>query len=217
MARPARPGTREHLLDAARAEFGRAGPGAARVEDIARRAGVSKGAFYLHFESKQAALVEIVQRLVGALEEMAERRDQATHRLWAEPPADTAEVQARFEAEVALDVDLLEVLWRHRHLIAAVDGAAGPRVAGLVDGFKRRLRAAITGRIRARQEAGQLRDDVSPAVVADLVMGTYLDLIRRMAGLREKPDLAAWERDLLVIIYQGLLTRRSPTSARRIR
>lgn len=217
MARPARPGTRDQLLDAARAEFGRAGPAAARVEDIARRAGVSKGAFYLHFESKQAALVEIVQRLVGALEEMAERRNAATHRLWATPPADAAEIEARLEAEVGLDVDLLEVLWRHRQLIAAVDGAAGPPVDGLLEGFKRRLRATITARIQARQAAGQLRDDVSPAVVADLVMGTYLDLVRRMAGLREKPDLAAWERDLLVIVYQGLLTRRSPPPARRIR
>jgi len=217
VARPARPGTREHLLEAARAEFGRVGPAAARVEDIARRAGVSKGAFYLHFESKQAALVEIVQRLLGALEGMTERRDEATHRLWATPPADAAEIQARFEAEVLLDVDLLEVLWRHRHLIAAVDGAAGPRVAGLVDGFKRRLRVAITERIRARQLAGQLRGDVSAAVVADIVMGTYLDLVRRMAGLREKPDLAGWERDVLVIVYQGLLTRRSLRRTRRTR
>ena len=217
MARPALPGAHQALLDAARVEFARVGPAAARVEDIARRAGVSKGAFYLHFRTKDDAFLQLVQRLIGALEALAERREEATRRLWAAPPAGPAEVEARFEAEIALDVEHLELLWRHRHLIPAVDGAAGTRGGALMEGFKQRLRVATVARVRARQADGQLRADVSAGVAADLILGSSQDLGRRMATFREKPDLAAWARDLRLIVSQGLLTRRSAIPPRRPR
>jgi len=43
---------REQLLDAALDSFFKQGFAAARMEDIARRAGVSKGTLYLYFASK---------------------------------------------------------------------------------------------------------------------------------------------------------------------
>lgn len=55
MPRPARPAVREELLDAARTEFARRGLAHARVEDIARRAGISRGAFYLHVRAASQA------------------------------------------------------------------------------------------------------------------------------------------------------------------
>lgn len=215
MARPARPGAHEALLLAARAEFGRAGLAGARVEDIARRAGVSKGAFYLQFRSKEEAFLEILQRFVGELEGLAARREEATARLWARPPRGQAELRSRLEAEIALDVELLELLWRQRQLVPAVDGAAGSRCAALAADFLRRMRAVTAARIRTRQAAGQLRADVDAAVVADVIMGSYEDFGRRMAGLREKPDLEAWARDFLSIVYQGLMTGRSARPPRR--
>ncbi len=42
----------QHILDAALAEFSRQGYNAARMEDIARSAGLSKGGLYAHFPSK---------------------------------------------------------------------------------------------------------------------------------------------------------------------
>jgi len=217
MARPARPGTHEALLEAARVEFARAGLGAARVEDIARRAGVSKGAFYLQFRTKEDAFLEILQRFIGELEGLATRREEAIGRLWATPAAGPAALEARLEAEIALDVELLELLWRHRQLVPAVDGAAGSRSAALAADFLRRLRALTAERLRARQAAGQLRRDVDAAVAADVIMGSYEDFGRRMARLREKPDLAGWARAFLIIVYQGLLTGRSSAPARRTR
>lgn len=52
---------REQILEAARQAFVEAGYHPTRMDDIARRAGLSKGGVYFHFESKQvlfAALVE---------------------------------------------------------------------------------------------------------------------------------------------------------------
>tara|TARA_R110000868_G_scaffold120773_4_gene320621 strand:+ start:44 stop:688 length:645 start_codon:yes stop_codon:yes gene_type:complete len=57
----------DEILEAALAVFGEQGFAAARVEDIARRAGLSKGAVYLYFASKEAMLNALVERSAGAL------------------------------------------------------------------------------------------------------------------------------------------------------
>src|SRR5947209_6880887 len=53
------------ILDAALACFSEKGFAATRMEDIARRAGISKGTIYLYFESKQAVFKGLAQQVVG--------------------------------------------------------------------------------------------------------------------------------------------------------
>jgi AcrR family transcriptional regulator len=64
----------DEILDAALAVFTELGFAGARVEDIAARAGLSKGAVYLYFDSKLSMLKALVRRLadrvVGAAEAM---------------------------------------------------------------------------------------------------------------------------------------------------
>jgi AcrR family transcriptional regulator len=214
MARRPRPGAHDALLEAAREEFARGGVARARVEDIARRAGISKGAFYLHFRTKDEALREIVHRFLGALEDHARRRREVEERVEREHARDAAGHAARFEAECAADADLLELLWRHRQIVAALDAAGTPYREILAD-FRRRMRALVANRILERQRAGALRPDVAPEVCGDLVVGAYDDFSRRMVEMREKPDLAAWARSLLVVLYEGILARPAPALARR--
>jgi AcrR family transcriptional regulator len=52
--------TRAHILDAAVRRFAIAGFNAASVDDICADAGVSKGAFYHHFPSKQAIFLALL-------------------------------------------------------------------------------------------------------------------------------------------------------------
>jgi AcrR family transcriptional regulator len=54
----------DEVLDAALALFIEKGFSATRVEDVARRAGLSKGAVYLYFPSKQALVEGLVRRAV---------------------------------------------------------------------------------------------------------------------------------------------------------
>ena len=63
----------DEILDAALSVFAEQGFTAARVEDIARRAGLSKGAVYLYFPSKEAMLNALVEQSAGALAKAAER------------------------------------------------------------------------------------------------------------------------------------------------
>jgi AcrR family transcriptional regulator len=60
--------TRSHILDAAGELFAERGYDATSVADICARAGVTKGAFYHHFASKQAVFLELRDRWLGPLE-----------------------------------------------------------------------------------------------------------------------------------------------------
>jgi AcrR family transcriptional regulator len=62
------------VLDAAQAVFTEKGFAAARMDDVARRAGLSKGALYLYFPSKEALFVALVRRFAEtAVEVLAAR------------------------------------------------------------------------------------------------------------------------------------------------
>lgn len=60
--RPGRESVRERLLDAAADEFTENGYAAAKLQDIARRAGFTKGAVYSNFDSKRALFAELLSK-----------------------------------------------------------------------------------------------------------------------------------------------------------
>ena len=61
----------QQILDAALAEFGEQGLAGARLDDIARRAGIAKGTIYLYFANKEELFREVVrQTIVARLDEL---------------------------------------------------------------------------------------------------------------------------------------------------
>ncbi|MDO4936317.1 MAG: TetR/AcrR family transcriptional regulator [Sutterellaceae bacterium] len=87
---------RQAILDATLCEFEANGFAAARIEDIAKRAGVAKGTVYNYFESKEALLMglagEFGDLMQAALEDAArdtsgtvrEHLEKVSHQLLAE-------------------------------------------------------------------------------------------------------------------------------------
>src|ERR1043166_8649262 len=61
------PDRREAILAAALDEFSARGFAAARLDDVARRAGVAKGTIYLYFRDKEALFQELVRSVIGPL------------------------------------------------------------------------------------------------------------------------------------------------------
>lgn len=63
----------KQILDAALEEFAERGLAHARLEDIGKRAGVSKGTIYLYFPNKEALFREVVRSTIVTRLESAER------------------------------------------------------------------------------------------------------------------------------------------------
>jgi AcrR family transcriptional regulator len=64
----------KQILDAALEVFAERGLAAARLEDIARRAGLSKGTIYLYFPNKEELFREVIRQTVIAFIERGEAR-----------------------------------------------------------------------------------------------------------------------------------------------
>ncbi len=146
---------REELLDAAVAVLLRDGARRASVDEMARTAGVSKGAVYLEFASKQALLAAAVRR---------------EYRRYL------ADTLARVEA----DPEGGRLSGIYRHSIAALLGHPfmralytddGQVVAGVLRGPEAYRPRVLLGEefLRRMAAAGLLRPDVDPAVASHLL------------------------------------------------
>src|SRR3970040_1389652 len=125
--------TRGRLMDAAIGIFARSGFDRATVDEIVREAGFSKGAFYVHFESKEdlfwAMLEERIsrqqdtfRRAVGHTQPVAEKVPQrlaAMYDRWRELIADILS-EGREAGRIRSDIDVQFIA---TVLIAATEGS----------------------------------------------------------------------------------------------
>lgn len=118
--------TRAKLLDAAFREIARQGYEGATVDSIAERAGVSKGAFYGHFPSKDAAFEAVVR------EQCAARRQRLREVCEAELEQGRSAMAAGFAAGFANaleDTDWPKFFLEHARFAERDPGAAAVHAA----------------------------------------------------------------------------------------
>lgn len=212
MARPPNLDAPQRLLDAARDEFALHGVESARVEDIARRAGFSKAAFYLYWDSKEQVFEALVAELFAAFQKASDARDRDMVAAHGCGPAALAapEVAARIhEAQVGHSARMLEVMWENRRLFAFVlDEATGPRRI-IVEQFVEMSRSALTTKLEDAARVGWVREDADLDLASDMIHGIFLQLGRRMTRLPEPPDFHHWARLVEDFIDEGLRCRPS--------
>jgi AcrR family transcriptional regulator len=184
---------RQAILDAALEEFWARGFAAARLDDVARRAGVAKGTIYLHFQDKEALFKEIVGTLMVPIVASLEA-------LPADQPIGTV-------LDWFADLFVREVYSTDRRKVLRLMMAEGPRFPELAEFYYRqvvergmRAMRALLERARAR---GEPVDEalirfpqlvVSPALVAIVWSG----LFDRLAPL----DVRALMRAHLRLLFE---------------
>jgi AcrR family transcriptional regulator len=162
------------ILDAAFAAFAEHGLAAARLDDIARRAGVSKGTIYLYFPSKEDLFREVVRHTVSDQIDSVERRlhgPTATDDL-------NAFIDAKWEFVCSAKYPSLH-RWVHSELQTYPE--LERFYAEEVIGKGRRL---LRGILERGVQAGEFRR-VDPAVAARMLMA----LLHTYGNWRHRPAL----------------------------
>jgi AcrR family transcriptional regulator len=193
--------TKIELLRAAEAEFAERGLTAAKVESITAQAGVSKGAFYLHFRSKEDCFRTIVESFLARIAACVDSAQMMRLNL----PAKFDEL---VEQALAHDIAIMEVCWQSRGLMRMLlQGGGGTPHAYLVEEFRERMRVQAEDWIRRAASEGLYRGDIDPKVVSGLISGAYERLTQDLIRSEKKPDIAAWCRQLMDLFMRGLLAR----------
>jgi AcrR family transcriptional regulator len=141
---------REAILDAALDEFSARGFAAARLDDVAKRAGVAKGTIYLHFADKESLFQDLIRAemvpVVGSLE-----------------AAFATDLPLRVIIEQAIEIFVREVYGTHRKQVIRMIISEGPRFPALAEVYYREVLArvlkAVRGFMRRALERGELADD----------------------------------------------------------
>lgn len=206
MARKADPTTRGKLLDAARHEFSVHGLDGALVSNITARAGVSKGAFYLHFESKEHAFEVVANDFLGVFVRMLEGLDQL-HR-------SESEVATLMEESLERDISLMEFLWQERAFALVVfEGARSARHCHLIEAFASQVEERVAQLIKVDLDMGRARPDVNVRLLAAFIAGGFDRYARVLLASEVKPNIREDLRNLHAFISLGLLTMESREQA----
>ncbi|MBS2020608.1 MAG: helix-turn-helix transcriptional regulator [Deltaproteobacteria bacterium] len=183
MSRVADPKAKITLLRAAEEVFAERGVAGAKVEEIARRAGVSKGAFYLHFESKEAALEQLLESFLA--------RCQSFFGPPAAYPSIPDDADALLDFMFERDLAIYEFLWQSRALLRILPSCQNEHVY-LVEAFRADIGKKCRQWVDHLRHEGFFRDDVDADLAAVLIGGAYHDLSLRLIGAEKRPDLERW-------------------------
>lgn len=212
MARPPNPEAPRRLLEAARRVFARLGVDNARIQDIAHDAGFSKAAFYLYFDSKEQVYEQLMAALFESVSQVTNERHQVFQEMVARlgrcGPSDFRTGSERLTAFAELDHEynkrVLVALWEHRDVFGCVlEQATGDRRL-IADRFTDISRATLVGRLGEAMAAGFLRQDLDAELAADMMIGAWMQLARRMVRMDQPPDFEHWARQIDRFVTEGL-------------
>ncbi|MGV3619265.1 MAG: TetR/AcrR family transcriptional regulator [Archangium sp.] len=210
MARIADPNARSSLIAAARREFVKNGLMRARVEDITAACGLSKGAFYLHFESKESLFRSLVTELMEHVAKHANSRDAAYRK---EAKGKKIDVITWGNAVAAVDrredLALLELLWEWRDVCSVLlRGSSGTEFEGVLWELIDAQVARVSRECGVLQKENLVRADLPGDLLGHMVVGTYMMMARRLVDLPEKPDFTPWVGALQAVLTEGLSPQR---------
>jgi AcrR family transcriptional regulator len=191
----------KEILEAAFIEFSRNGYATTTLDQIAERAGVTKGTIYVYFENKEHLFIsmvrEVMKTALDTVHDMFERHEDST--------ADLLRAQFSFiYAHIVEDRRRLEVV---RMLIAEA-----PRFPALADRYYDEILRPCLELLRQAIQRGVDRGEIrqssivnSPQVVIAPI--ALVDLWMMMFGDRQPLDLKAYFNAHIDLVLNGLLAK----------
>jgi AcrR family transcriptional regulator len=189
-----RGGGREAIVNAAAEVFAERGYDGARVQEIARRAGVTTGAIYAHFSGRHDLLVATIERYAGtvAQQQLAEF-DFSRH--------SAADAIVMIGAALARNPDLG---MRPLAIEALVAARREPELADLMRNQVELANAQVEALVAQGKADGSIAPEVDAAAVAKWANAILVG-VAMLAPVWESPiDPLGWE-DLLSRLVSGLV------------
>lgn len=194
-----RPG---EIVDAALAVFAEKGFAAARLDEIAKRAGVSKGALYLYFETKEELFRAVVDVAIAP-------NMQAIRAMVAAHPGPLSELLRLVAGRIGVLIETLPV----GGVLKMVIGEARnfPELARVWhDDLVAHALGALTDAIRAAQGRGEVRPGDPRTFALEIIAPVLLGVIWREVFVpvgAEPFDVPALARQHVEIMLEGLKPR----------
>ena len=188
----------QRLITAAEAQFRRFGYKRTTIDDITADAGTGKGSLYLHFESKQAVYLTVVE---ASLERFVESASRLLER--------SGPIPARLRSLVELTI---EHYGQDELLRASLFGKAG-----LVDGDvartaadvqRTRIRSLLRELLASGQREGSVRSDIDVEAAAAVLFEIGWAVVRSALEGDSRIPLDRALTTLNQIVGLGLLPRR---------
>jgi TetR/AcrR family transcriptional regulator, fatty acid metabolism regulator protein len=187
--------TRQKLVDAAVELFERKGYNRVTVDDICRKAGVSKGAFYGHFESKDQALLEEYLKVDEFYREMLPR------------VLEEKTFIDRGRAYVRLALKYIAGQGKMVIKVAYSSQIAPGRKASPIASTDRALYTIAEAMAREAVESGELRRDLDPGEVARMIIRSVRGLVYDWCLQDGRFDLEEAGEVMAAVLAEGLRPR----------
>ncbi len=188
------------LIDSALAVFSRVGFAAAKIDDVAEEAGVSKGTVYLYFESKEKLFEGMVKaKMVPMLDGIAE--------IVGDPEASAAD---RLRGHMTYFYK--KILDSDRRQIMRLIMSEGPNFPHLAEFYHAtvlsRGQAMINAIIEQGVERGEFRKMPNHGLMQNVAAGALVAGIWKLVFDRFQPiDLDAYFETHIDLILNGLLAK----------
>jgi len=197
-----RPG---EILEAAMAVFAEKGFAAARLDEIAARAGVSKGALYLYFETKEEIFRAVVEQAIAP-------NIQAIRSMIAAHPGPFPDLLRLFAERMTQVVDTLPI----GGVVKMVIGEARnfPEIARVYhDALVAQALGALSDAVAAAQARGEVKPGDPRVYALQIVAPMLIGVIWRetFVPVGAQPfDLPAVIRQHIETLLHGLLVQEKP-------
>lgn len=195
--------TRSHILQAALAGFAEQGYDATGVADICARAGVSKGAFYHHFPSKQALFLALLDEWLRGLDQQLVTQRAAALTVPEGMQAMFGLLRLVF-ADASGKLPMFLEFWRQ--------AARDPVVWQASMAPYQRYQALFVDLIEAGVAEGTLRP-IDPRAGAQAVISLVVGLLFQSLLDPTGTDWGQVAEDSLSLLLHGLLQTRLPTAS----
>jgi TetR/AcrR family transcriptional repressor of nem operon len=188
--------TRERIVEAVGRGFRRSGFGGAGVDGLAKEAGVTSGAFYVHFESKAAAFREAVRSGMSDLKQgLSIHQQRHSQDWWRE--------FVHFYLHVKRKCDLTESC-----ALQSLAPEVARSDAGAREVFETELREAAAIILAGPRSAGAPADESAALVALSTLLGA-VTLARAVSDAKMAEQIANGAEKLLAPSAASCTTRKS--------